>query len=178
MRKRTMFLAVLVMLLAAMPIAALAAGKTAGFNRSTLAVIRRATARYRRLAVAEKDGFVPLLDCIEHPTDPTIGAMGVHYILPDRLGDDKLDLTKPEVLVYEVKANGKARLAAVEYVIPAALWTGDKPPSFFGHELTYKTTMGKYPMDPYYEVHVWAWRHNPSGMLADWNPKVTCPPAN
>jgi hypothetical protein len=23
-------------------------------------------------------------------------------------------------------------------------------------------------------LHVWLWKHNPSGMFADWNPNVTC----
>jgi len=23
-------------------------------------------------------------------------------------------------------------------------------------------------------LHVWAWRENPSGLYANWNPKVSC----
>jgi hypothetical protein len=23
-------------------------------------------------------------------------------------------------------------------------------------------------------LHVWVWKHNPSGMFADWNPQVSC----
>ena len=39
--------------------------------------------------------------------------------------------------------------------------------------------MGKYGKEdgvaPYYEVHAWVWKHNPSGRLfADWNPRVSC----
>jgi hypothetical protein len=30
-------------------------------------------------------------------------------------------------------------------------------------------------MGVHYVVHAWIWRHNPSGMFADWNPNVKCP---
>ncbi len=23
-------------------------------------------------------------------------------------------------------------------------------------------------------MHAWVWKHNPSGMFADWNPNVSC----
>jgi hypothetical protein len=147
---------------------------------SDLATVRQATAKYHRLKVAEADGFVPLFDCIVDPAQPSKGAMGVHYIKPDRF-DSELDLREPEVLVYEPLANGGMRLVATEYIIPAAAWppVGAPPPVFLGQALKYKTTMGKYGKDdgiePYYELHIWAWKHNPNGMFADWNPRVTCP---
>jgi hypothetical protein len=31
------------------------------------------------------------------------------------------------------------------------------------------------PAVGFYTLHVWIWRHNPSGMRADWNPEVICP---
>ena len=27
---------------------------------------------------------------------------------------------------------------------------------------------------PFYELHVWAWKQNPTGAFADNNPKVSC----
>jgi hypothetical protein len=135
-----------------------------------LAVARQATARYQRLEVAEEDGFVPLFECIAHETD---GAMGFHYINPDRF-DSELTLTEPEALVYEELPNGEFRLMAVEFVIPAAAWTEAEAPAFLGQTLKYKTTVGSHEVDPYYEVHVWVWGHNPSGMFADWNPAIAC----
>jgi hypothetical protein len=164
MKRKVYFWGILVLLMAAIPTIAWASGK------SDLATIRQATAQYHRLEVAEADGFVQLFECIDHPAE---GAMGVHYILPDRF-DDQLELTKPEVLLYEVDKNGQSKLVAVEYIIPTAAWSGSEPPTFLGQELKYKTSLGPNPVDPYYEVHVWTWRHNPSGMFADWNPNVTC----
>jgi hypothetical protein len=172
MKKRFVVPIVLVLLVAiAVPVVARAA--------SDEAAIRRATSRYHRVEMAEADGFVQLFDCIADPAQPSKGAMGVHYIKPDRFDAD-LDLEEPEVLVYEPLPNGEMKLAAVEYIIPAAAWSDGAPaPQFLGQELKYKTTMGKYGeddgIDPYYEVHVWVWEHNPSGMFADWNPNVTCP---
>jgi hypothetical protein len=139
--------------------------------------IRDATRAYKWSQSAVDAGFIQLYDCISHTQDPAIGAMGVHFIHPERF-DDQLVLEEPEVLVYEQKANGRMKLAAVEYIIPEAAWNEDAPPVFLGQELKYKTTMGKYGaadgIDPYYEIHVWAWKHNPSGFFSDWNPKVSC----
>jgi hypothetical protein len=30
-------------------------------------------------------------------------------------------------------------------------------------------------MPIHYDLHVWLWKKNPSGMFARWNPTVTCP---
>jgi hypothetical protein len=164
-RKHVLWGTLALLVLIAIPTLVFASGK------SDLATIRKATARYQRLDVAEEDGFVQFFECIDKPSE---GAMGTHYIMPDRF-DDQLTLEEPEVLVYDVDDTGKAKLVAVEYVIPAAAWSGAQPPTFLGQTLAYKTTMGPHELDPYYEVHVWVWRHNPSGMYADWNPRVTCP---
>jgi hypothetical protein len=144
-----------------------------------LGKIRKATAQYQRVEVAEEDGFVPLFDCIENPNDSALGAMGIHYIQPARF-DAQLDLEQPEVLVYEPQSNGRLKLVAVEFIIPAAAWPEDAPvPEFLGQELKYKTSMGKYDkedgIDPYYELHAWIWKNNPAGIFEDWNPKVSCP---
>ena len=143
-----------------------------------LAIVRRSTASYHRIETAEQGGFVPLFDCIANLSDAAQGAMGIHYILPSRF-DDELNLDEPEVLIYEPQADGRMRLVAVEYVVPSVAWPEDAdPPEFLGQELKYKTTMGKYGkedgVDPYYELHVWVWDHNPSGMFEDWNPTVSC----
>jgi hypothetical protein len=26
----------------------------------------------------------------------------------------------------------------------------------------------------FYYLHVWVWEHSPSGLFADWNPRVKC----
>jgi hypothetical protein len=31
------------------------------------------------------------------------------------------------------------------------------------------------PTVGFYTHHAWVWKHNPSGIMADWNPEVVCP---
>ncbi len=94
------------------------------------------------------------------------GGMGLHYVNLGLL-DTELDVTKPEALLYEPGPGGKLVLVAVEYAIPADLWTKDEPPVLFGQEL-------KVNSFNLYALHVWAWKNNPSGLFASWNPRVSC----
>ncbi|MBN1246734.1 MAG: hypothetical protein JXC32_03710 [Anaerolineae bacterium] len=171
MNRKATIVGVLALLLIAIPVAVLAAGQ------SDIAGIRRATAKYHRLEVAEADGFVPLTfpdpptACISHEDE---GAMGVHYIRVDRFDGD-IVLTEPEVLLYDIGPDGKAKLLGVEYVVPEPAFDEANPQTVLGQELIRKTSVGPHPADPYYERHVWIWHRNPSGMFADWNPRVTCP---
>jgi hypothetical protein len=135
-----------------------------------LATVRSATAKYQRFELAMEEGWVDPFGCIESLTQ---GAMGFHYLNLDRF-DQHLNLSQPEVLIYEQGPQGQMKLVAVEFIIPAAAWAEDDSPTFLGQTLQYKTTVGPFPVDPYYELHVWVWRHNPSGIFADWNPNVSC----
>ena len=49
------------------------------------------------------------------------------------------------------------------------------PPVLFGR--TFDGPMpGHAPGMPWhYDLHVWAWKHNPAGLFAQFNPKVRCP---
>lgn len=168
MKVRVYLWAALALVMLAAPVTVLADGP------GDIATIRMTTAKYHDLAVAEADGFAPLFECIASAQ----GGMGQHYVLGDRF-DAELKLEEPEVLIYDFEPNGQPKLVAVEYIIPAAAWTSPEPPEFLGQTLQYKTTVGSHGPDegvtPYWELHVWGWRHNPLGIFADWNPRVTCP---
>jgi hypothetical protein len=144
----------------------------AGGDRHELAAILRATTQYRNLDTALADGYEALFDCTVNPSDPS-EAMGQHYI-NNALVDDVLELDKPEVLMYEALPNGRMRLIGVEYIIFEDVWSGDEAPEFLGQTMARKTAVGVHPVPPFYEVHAWVWRHNPNGMIADWNPEVSC----
>lgn len=58
------------------------------------------------------------------------------------------------------------KLLGVEYIVPGA--PTDTPPVLFDQALHYNATFQVWVL------HVWAWRDNPSGLFADWNPKATC----
>lgn len=135
--------------------------------------VRKATARYRDVNQAIADGYALFQGCV---SGPERGAMGVHYSKSD-LFDATLDVEHPEVLVYEPR-NGRLHLVAAEYVTPAPAWDPahdpfDKP-QLMGHLLQFSPGPNRYGPDAIYELHVWAWRHNPSGTFADWNPHVSC----
>lgn len=137
-----------------------------------LAELRRATAPFHRPEQGEAAGYTVL---VTHPTsgaacleDATMGGMGRHLLNADLI-DDEVLVPAPEALIYEPAPNGDLRLVGVEYVIPFDIrGTDTQPPVLFGQEFKQNTTFDLWAL------HVWPWKHNPSGMFADWNPSVSC----
>ena len=132
---------------------------------------RRSASAYISLQAALADGYERLFECVTHGTD---GSMGVHYIHPGRAHDGRLVPTEPDVLMYEPQADGSHQLVSVEYVVFEKDWHAAGLPVMFGRELARRTKVGPHEVDPFYQVHVWHWRHNPNGMFADHNPYVSC----
>ncbi len=133
---------------------------------SPIAALRRATAPFHRIDVAMSAGWADeITGCLESPE----GGMGYHYVNFDLLLDSEVSALQPEALLYEPRSNGKLRLVAVEYVIPDSFLPPDAdPPMVLGQALHYSEANHAWIL------HVWLWRHNPSGMFADWNPQVSC----
>lgn len=152
--------------------------KTAEANlQAHLAELRQATAAYHDINVALGQGFVLGINggvtlCVAHPT---LGAMGYHYSRQDRFDDVTINELEPEVLVYHTAEDGSLELGAVEWVVPKAAWeavhgVGAPPPVVYGVALTVIN-----PALNWYVAHAWIWKPNPTGILMDWNPTVTCP---
>ncbi len=137
-----------------------------------LAAVREATKRFQDVKVAEQAGYSQFLGCVSGPTG---GAMGIHYANGGLVGDGELDLLQPEVLIYEPNGD-KLQLVGMEYVVIAEAWhaKNQMPPVLGGQTFYYAPSPNRYGMPPHYELHVWAWRGNPTGAFADWNPKVVC----
>jgi hypothetical protein len=145
-----------------------------------LAQVRRVTARFHSIDTAQAAGYELgwvngsglriLTGCI---SNPTAGAMGYHYFNADLMADVGTDLLHPEALVYAPRANGKVKLAAVEWVVrgqnsnPPGV---SSPPSVLGMPMHILV-----PAVGFYLMHAWVWEHNPAGIMADWNPNVSCP---
>ena len=147
-----------------------------------LAQVRRVTARFHRvedaIAAGYELGWVNgsnvriITGCVAHPT---AGAMGYHYFHPALMADNAVDELEPEALVYESTPDGGRKLVAVEWVVrgPQSNPPGvSAPPSVLGMEMH---ILVPPPGPAFYLMHAWVWKHNPAGMLADWNPEVTCP---
>lgn len=151
-----------------------AAGSTSSDGETTLVdTVRAATARYRHVENALADGYAHTGSCVSGPEE---GAMGVHFAKLS-LFDGTLDPETPEVLVYEPRPGGGLQLVAVEYVAPYVPWHAAHPnetPTLAGHLLHFVPGPNRYGADAFYELHVWAWRANPKGTFADWNPRVSC----
>jgi hypothetical protein len=137
--------------------------------------VRAATARYLDVAVARAEGWVPATPCV---SGPDTGAMGVHFVLPSRLGDGVIDASEPEFLIYEPLPGGGLRLVGVDFAVIAGDWEKLHPeggvPVVDGHLMNYIGEPNRYGLHAFYEMHVWAWQGNPAGSFADWNPQVKC----
>jgi hypothetical protein len=137
--------------------------------------VRDATARYRDVSRAKADGYAPVLGCV---SGPDMGAMGLHFLNTHLLGDGVVDAAHPELLVYEPLAHGRMRLVAVEYLTLADVWDGSHtdgaPPALMGQLFNYTQTPNRFRLPAHYSLHVWAWKYNPAGPFAMWNPRVSC----
>ncbi len=161
MRRMLPFLLLAGILLAATPV--LARGQ------SDLATARQATARFHQVKHAETAEYESTLDALGCFENPGVGGMGLHYVNWG-LMDDKVEATRPEALVYEMRQNGQLKLVALEYIVPVEVWESNHPPMLFGQHFH------QHPVLPLYVLHVWIWAPNPLGMFEDWNPRVgMCP---
>ncbi|RWA65159.1 hypothetical protein [Mesorhizobium sp.] len=126
--------------------------------------VRAADSRFEDVAVAKAEGYAPI-PCASGITG---GAMGIHYVNAAYLKDDAVDVTKPEAVMYEPMADGTLRLIAVEYI------TAKGPASLEGQLFNFNSAPNRYGLGAFYELHVWAWKQNPTGTFADMNPNVSC----
>src|SRR5262245_1170496 len=77
-----------------------------------LRAVKRATAKYRDVSVAVRDGYMPTDDC---ESAAGAGAMGFHYVNPSLGVDPAIRSRQPEILLYVPTASGGRKLAGVEY---------------------------------------------------------------
>jgi len=139
--------------------------------------VRKANQQFLDVNAAKAYGFKPGTPCV---SGPDFGAMGVHFVNPKRLESAVLDAEEPQALIYEPQEDGSLRLVGVEFIIMAATWQsqhgGDKTsrPALDGNLLNFVDAPNRFGLDPFYELHVWAFEHNPVGTFADWNTRVVC----
>ncbi|MGI8403078.1 MAG: hypothetical protein ACR2NS_15950 [Gemmatimonadaceae bacterium] len=162
-------------------------------EQAGIAQIRSLSNPYHDLAAATSAGYTGW------SPDPTVagatcpssadGKMGYHRVnvalrggaADPAAGDAEIDITKPEMLLYEKTSTGALSLVGVEYIVFKAAWervhgAGAAPPEILGHPLLASSHLfpgNANPID-HYELHVWVWKDNPNGMFAPYNPAVTC----
>ena len=179
MKKIVVSLAVAMVLLVVLAgIAYAATGVSDPVVLQQLAQVRRATAKYHDVNVAQADGFVPTPHCIESPA----GVMGIHYINIDRLMDPEVNILEPEILLYVESGNG-LKLVGVEYwfsigapntLVKELPQPIPPAPVIFGRSLEGPMDPHEEGQPPHYDLHAWVWQGNPSGIFAQFNPNVSC----
>lgn len=143
-----------------------------------LAAVHDATSDFQEVAAVEEAGYGELVDvagiaCIEHDD---LGAMGIHYVHGDLVGDATVEADRPEAIIYEPTSSGLLELVGVEYVVFQEGWdaANDATPQLFGQTFTAVGADNRYGIPAFYELHAWVWKDNPAGEFADYNPDVTC----
>jgi hypothetical protein len=131
--------------------------------------VRSATRAFQSLDAAVAAGYprdVP--NCI---ADAQQSAMGYHHVNRAYV-DAKLNVTRPQILLYERLADGSYRLNGVEFIMPYRLWARDSvPPTILGQNLKRSDELQLW------YLHVWAWTKNNAGVFADFNPAARCRPS-
>jgi hypothetical protein len=151
--------------LALLSLLAVSAASAAEPNRGTLVDrVRAANDRFKDVSVAVSEGYEPI-PCASGVDG---GAMGVHYVNSKLITGNSVDIRNPQAVMYEPMPNGKMTLVAVEYI------TLKGPAALEGQLFNFNGAPNRYGLDPFYELHVWAWKPNPRGAFADMNPNVTC----
>ena len=126
--------------------------------------VREVNARFVDANQALAEGYAPI-PCVSGIEG---GAMGIHYVNGTLIDDKVLDIGKPEAIMYEPRPDGSLELIAVEYITP------EGPAALEGQLLSFVKAPNRYGLPDFYELHVWAWRANPTGTFADMNPDVSC----
>ena len=174
-------------------------GSAAADEASELEAIRKATEKYKDVNVALADGYItpPPVECVSAAHEglpPELGAMGIHYINPALLKitaeeprvdgmSTHTDFLNPAILIYEPQADGSLVLVGVENLVFQKAWKeagNSTPPSFAGSEWNTMADDPKTPDDeahafePHFDLHLWVFRDNPTGVRTPFNPNVTC----
>jgi hypothetical protein len=158
-----------------------------------LAAVRGSTAAFHKVERAIDAGYADPRG--GHCDESAAGAMGIHSANPALVQSQTLDPAQPEVLLYLPTEGGGVRLIGVEYLQPVLLrnpdtgavapWfaQGPWPPNYIvvtpTPQLFGQTFQGPMPghvpgMPWHWDLHVWVWANNPSGMFAQWNPALSC----
>lgn len=136
-------------------------------------VVRQSTRRFRDVNLAMAEGYQLHFGCVSGPDD---GAMGLHYVNMDLVGDGTLDARRPEIVIYEPLPNGGRRLIGADYLVLAEAWHANNAntPALGGQLLHLIDSPNRYGLPAFYTLHVWAWKPNPNGAFVNWHPNVSC----
>jgi hypothetical protein len=136
-------------------------------------IVREATERFRDVSVAEAEGYQSLFGCVSGDSS---GAMGMHFVNLPLVGDDVIDATRPEIVIYEPAANGRLKLVGADFLVFADAWNAknSSPPQLNGQLFHLFESPNRFGLPAFYTLHVWAWKENPTGTFVNWHANVSC----
>jgi hypothetical protein len=137
-------------------------------------VVRESTARFHDVSVAEAEGYRLMFGCVSGPDG---GAMGMHFVNLPLAGDDVLDPTRPEIVIYEPTPGGTLRLIGADFLVFKEIWDAAYPgttPQLMGQLLHLFEAPNRFGLPAFYTLHVWAWKESPTGTFVNWHSKVSC----
>jgi hypothetical protein len=139
-----------------------------------LKMVREHTARFQDVKEAEYEGYRLEFGCVSGPDS---GAMGLHYVNDTLVGNGVVDVTRPQIVLYEAQPNGSLKLTGADYLVLAEAWDAKHPgtpPQLMGQIFHYFEFPNRFGLKAFYTLHVWAWKENPKGAFVNWHPDVSC----
>jgi len=136
-------------------------------------LVRESTERFRDVAMAQAEGYALQFGCV---SGSDVGAMGMHFVNGSLVADGKLDIRRPQIVIYEPTSNGHLRLIGADYLVLAGPWnaTHAAPPQLMGQLFHLFESPNRFGLPAFYTLHVWAWKENPNGTFVNWHPQVSC----
>ena len=136
-------------------------------------IVRNSTERFKNVAAAQAEGYALNFGCVSGEDS---GAMGMHYINGDLVASGVIDATKPQIVIYEMQADGTLQLIGADYLVIADQWnaTHSGPPELMGQLFHYFPAPNRFGLPAFYTLHVWAWKDNPWGAFVNWHANVSC----
>lgn len=137
-----------------------------------VAAVRESTERFQNVAAAENEEYHLLFGCVSGGDS---GAMGMHYVNLSLVGDGEIDVTRPEIVIYEPTKKG-LQLIGADFLVLADAWDSKHtaPPELMGQLFHYFEAPNRFGLPPFYTLHVWAWKDNPTGSFVNWHQNVSC----
>jgi hypothetical protein len=146
-------------------------------SNELVTAVRGVTAPFQNPA-SLPSGYALMFGCVSGSGNE--GAMGLHFVNLGLVFDGgALELSTPEIVLYEPVAGGGFKLTGADYLVIAADWDAKhphEPPQLNGQLFHLFDSPNRFGLDPFYTLHVWAWKDNPNGTFTNWNPNVSCEP--
>jgi hypothetical protein len=118
----------------------------------------QASSKYQNIENAYADNYADIHVVMQN--------MGYHY-MKSEITDSVFDFRKPELLVYNKKADSSFQLVAVEYAVPFDK-SVNAPKGFTGNADVWDHNTGF----GLWLLHAWVWSYNPDGVFHPTNPDV------